>query len=197
MVSKSLLPEPQDDGLLHYEVGGWAETKHSLVGLYDRLFSTGMKNKWDCRVYIELYAGPGLLRIRGTNRFIWGSPIHALGIPDAFDKYIFCDSNAGALEALQKRVSGRFPGANASFIAGSCDEKIEEICKEIPGFSTRTEHAKHTWTQATRKSPSFWVIQNGADNGSNRQQKISGVSSRKSMLSKWRRSTIFRSNSRG
>jgi three-Cys-motif partner protein len=137
MVSKSLLPEPQDDGLLHYEVGGWAETKHSLVGLYDRLFSTGMKNKWDCRVYIELYAGPGLLRIRGTNRFIWGSPIHALGIPDAFDKYIFCDSNAGALEALQKRVSGRFPGANASFIAGSCDEKIEEICKEIPGFSTK------------------------------------------------------------
>jgi len=137
MLSKPLLPDPQDDGLFHYEVGAWAESKHSLVGLYNKLFSTGMKNKWDCRVYIELYAGPGLLKIRGTNRFTWGSPIHALGIPDSFDKYIFCDSNTEALEALQKRVSALFPGTNASFIAGSCDEKIEQICNEIPGFSTK------------------------------------------------------------
>jgi len=137
MLSKPLLPDPQEDGLFHYEVGAWAESKHSLVGLYNKLFSTGMKNKWDCRVYIELYAGPGLLKIRGTNRFTWGSPIHALGIPDSFDKYIFCDSNTEALEALQKRVSALFPGTNASFIAGSCDEKIEQICNEIPGFSTK------------------------------------------------------------
>lgn len=136
-MSKLLLPAPQDDGLLYYDVGSWAETKHSLVGLYDRLFSTGMKNKWDCRVYIELYAGPGLLRVRGTNRFIWGSPIHALGIPDAFDKYIFCDSNAEALEALQKRVAIHFPSAKAKYVVGSCDEKVEEICQEIPGFSTK------------------------------------------------------------
>jgi three-Cys-motif partner protein len=137
MVSKSLLPEPQDDGLLYYEVGAWAQTKHSLVGLYDTLFSTGMKNKWDCRVYIELYAGPGLLRIRGTNRFIWGSPFHALGVPDSFDKYIFCDSNAEALSALEKRIATHFPGANSSFICGSCDENVEEICKKIPAFSTK------------------------------------------------------------
>ena len=136
-MSNSLLPEPQDDGLLHYEVGTWAETKHSLVGLYDRLFSTGMKNKWDCRVYIELYAGPGLLRVRGTNRFIWGSPFHALGVSDPFDKYIFCDSNAEALAALEKRVTKHFPNANASFVCGSCDEKVEEVCVKIPAFSKK------------------------------------------------------------
>lgn len=136
-MSKSLLPAPQDDGLVHYEVGAWAETKHSLVGLYDKLFSTGMKNKWDCRVYIELYAGPGLLRIRGTNRFIWGSPFHALGVPDAFDRYIFCDSNPEALSALEKRITTHFPGTNVSFVCGSCDEKVEEICDKIPAFSTK------------------------------------------------------------
>lgn len=131
------LDAPRDDGLLHYEVGAWAETKHALVSLYDRLFSTGMKNKWDCRVYIDLYAGPGLLKVRGTNKFIFGSPLHALGVPDPFDKYIFCDRNPGAMEALKKRVKSHFPNADVSFIVGSCDERAEDICCEIPSYSTK------------------------------------------------------------
>ena len=48
-----------DDGLITLEVGGWAETKYRLLALYNELFSTGMKNKWDQRVYIDLYAGAG------------------------------------------------------------------------------------------------------------------------------------------
>lgn len=132
---KLSLPSPQDDGLFHYEVGSWAETKHSLVALYDSLFSTGMKNKWDCRVYIDLYSGPGLLKIRGTDRYIWGSPMHALNVTDPFDKYVFCDSNAQALEALKRRVEKHFPDAQATYIAGSCDERVEEICRAIPSFS--------------------------------------------------------------
>ncbi len=136
-MSQPFLGAPSDDGLLHYDVGAWAEEKHSLVGLYDRLFSTGMKNKWDCRVYIELYAGPGLLKIRRTNKFILGSPLHALGVQDPFDKYIFCDSNAGALDALKKRVETHFPNANTAYIVGSCDEKVDLICREIPKFSSR------------------------------------------------------------
>ena len=48
------------DGLFCSEVGEWAEEKHSVVSLYAKLFSTGMKDRWDERVYIELYAGPGL-----------------------------------------------------------------------------------------------------------------------------------------
>jgi hypothetical protein len=39
-----------DDGLPCPEVGAWAEDKYTLVGLYDRLFSTGKKNKWPTRV---------------------------------------------------------------------------------------------------------------------------------------------------
>jgi len=49
-----------DDGLLCPEVGSWAAEKHGLVSMYAKLFSTGMKNKWKSRVYIELYAGAGL-----------------------------------------------------------------------------------------------------------------------------------------
>ena len=162
-MNKPPLPAPEDDGLFHYEVGGWAETKHSLVGLYDRLFSTGMKNKWDCRVYIDLYAGPGLLKIRGTNRLIWGSPMHALNVPDPFDKYIFCDNNAEALEALQKRVAAHFPNASASFVVGSCDDKVEEICREIPRFSSKFRVLSFCFVDPNDISIKFSTIKRLAD----------------------------------
>ena len=71
--------------------GSWAETKYRLLALYDELFSTGMKNKWDQRVYIDLYAGAGYSRIQGTSKFLKASPIIALTVTHPFDKYIFCE----------------------------------------------------------------------------------------------------------
>lgn len=122
----------KDDGLFFGEVGSWVEDKHRLVALYDSLFSTGMKNKWDLRVYIDLYAGPGLLKIRDTNKFIWGSPILALGVEHPFDKYIFCESEAVALDGLKKRVAVHFPDADVEFVPGSCDEQVYRISRLIP-----------------------------------------------------------------
>jgi three-Cys-motif partner protein len=96
---KELL-DAQDDGLYHGdEVGPWVEDKHRLVSLYETLFSTGMKHKWGARVYIDLYSGPGMVRVRGTEKFLWGSPLLALQVRDPFDKYIFCENNDVALEA--------------------------------------------------------------------------------------------------
>jgi hypothetical protein len=66
------------DTLFCPEVGKQAEEKHGLVSFYAKLFSTGMKDKWDERVYIELYAGAGYSKIRDTSRTIAGSPIQAL-----------------------------------------------------------------------------------------------------------------------
>ena len=129
----------KDDELFFSEVGSWVEDKHGLVALYDSLFSTGMKKKWDSRVYIDLYAGPGLLKIRDTNKFIWGSPILALGVKDPFDKYIFCDNDAEALDALKKRVAAHFPSANVEFVPGSCDKQVDRISQLIPK-ATRSHH---------------------------------------------------------
>lgn len=129
--------EPKPDGLPIPEVGSWAETKYRLVALYDRLFSTGMKAKWDTRVYIDLYAGAGYARIRGTDRIIYGSPLLALDVSDPFDKYIFCEANAAFLQALEHRVARLFPRANAELIAGDCNDKIDEIYAAIPKSSRR------------------------------------------------------------
>src|ERR1700733_12111279 len=123
-----ILPAAHNDGLYCHVVGPWSEDKHRLVVLYDRLFSTAMKDKWQTRVYIDLYSGPGLVRVRDTHKFLWGSPILALSVPDPFDKYIFCESNEAALSALRSRVEKLFPQADISYVQGDCNTKVDEIC---------------------------------------------------------------------
>jgi three-Cys-motif partner protein len=125
----------EDDGLVCGEVGRWAETKYRLISLYDQLFATGMKNKWEQRVYIDLYAGAGHSRIRGTDIRIKGSPILALDLPCPFDKYIFCDESESLLAALQKRTERIAPESNVAFVHGSCDREIDKICAAIPRAS--------------------------------------------------------------
>ena len=127
--------EPQlgyDDGLPCPQVGSWSETKYRLVRLYDSLFATGMKFKWDRRVYIDLYAGAGYNRIRNTDKILIGSPLLALTVPDPFDKYIFCEKDEELLAALQVRAKRRAPSADVTYILGDCNEQVDRICGEIP-----------------------------------------------------------------
>lgn len=125
-----------DDGLMTPEVGGWAETKYRLLALYDELFSSGMKNKWDQRVYLDLYAGAGYSRIEGTSKFLKASPIIALTVPHPFDKYIFCEGREDLLGALKARAKRIAPQANVAYIRGDCDVEIEKICRQIPKWSS-------------------------------------------------------------
>jgi three-Cys-motif partner protein len=131
------LPAPRSgDGLPVSEIGSWAEDKYKLLFLYDSLFSTGMKNRWDCRVYIDLFSGPGLASVERSGRLMWGSPILALSVKDRFDKYIFCDTNRSYLDALKQRVSRVVPNADISYVNGDCNKNVGEICAKIPKAST-------------------------------------------------------------
>ncbi|HEV2214026.1 MAG TPA: three-Cys-motif partner protein TcmP [Terracidiphilus sp.] len=125
----------EDDGLTCPEVGGWAEEKYRLISLYDELFSTAMKNKWGKRVYIDLYSGAGHSRIRNTRIHLIGSPILALSVPYPFDKYIFCEGDPDKLTALRKRGEKISTSADVVYIEGSCDNRVESICNEIPNAS--------------------------------------------------------------
>jgi three-Cys-motif partner protein len=125
----------EDDDLPTADVRSWAEEKYRHVYLYTKLFSTAMKNKWECRVYIDLYAGPGLAQISGTGRVLKGSPLLALTVPEQFDKYIFCESDPRIMKTLQQRVGRAYPHANVHFVSGDCNDKIDEICSAIPPFS--------------------------------------------------------------
>lgn len=122
----------EDDGLICPEIGPWSEDKYRLIALYDGLFSTGMKDKWDQRVYIDLYAGAGFGRVKGRDTILMGSPLIALRVEFPFDKYIFCDEDSEKLDALKKRVARIAPNADVVFIEGSCDDCVDGILKAIP-----------------------------------------------------------------
>jgi three-Cys-motif partner protein len=126
----------RDDGLVAPDVGVWAEDKHRLVSLYSTLFSSSMKAKWSRRIYVELYAGAGFSRIRGTSKFILGSPILALKVTDPFDKYVFCEERPNKLDALKVRARQIAPKADIAYVQGDCNKKTSEIFAEIPRGST-------------------------------------------------------------
>jgi three-Cys-motif partner protein len=125
-----------DDGLMTAEVGRWSLEKYRLLALYDTLFAKGMRYRWDVRVYLDLFCGPGRARLRGTPYVIETSPLIALRVPDPFDIYIFCDENPQAIDALRRRVTREFPAVDATYLVGNCNDRIPEIVAAIPKAST-------------------------------------------------------------
>ena len=126
------LPTLIDDGLISEEIGGWGEEKYRLLSLYSQMFAASMKDKWQCRVYIDLFAGSGRSRIKGTNKIVAGSPIVALNVEPRFDKYIFCEKSPDKLSALKARVSRDYSAADVSFQPGDANESVEDILAKIP-----------------------------------------------------------------
>ncbi|MBW2237662.1 MAG: three-Cys-motif partner protein TcmP [Deltaproteobacteria bacterium] len=126
-----------DDGLLTPEVGRWSEKKYSLIHNYAEMFATGMKHKWDCRVYIDLFAGAGKAKIRDSNRIVYASPLLALNVRDRFDRYIFCEFDPDIMDALSQRVRKDHGDVDVKFVQGDVNLKVDEVIKSIPKHSGR------------------------------------------------------------
>lgn len=117
------------------DAGPWTEEKYRSLFDYIEIFSTGMKEKWQKRVYIDLYSGPGCARIRTTKRILKGSPLLALSVTTPFDKYIFCELVEESLNALKGRIETRYPNVDASYVRGDCNVNVAEILTKIPMHS--------------------------------------------------------------
>ncbi len=117
------------------EAGEWSQRKHEKFKYYTSMFSSSMKNKWDCRVYIDLFAGPGKWRIKGTDKVELGSPLVAMSVDQPFDKYIFCEANSRSLEALKARTKRYFPDLDTIFVEGDANKRTGEILRAVPKFS--------------------------------------------------------------
>jgi three-Cys-motif partner protein len=126
------LPRGEDDGLPIAEVGGWVREKYLRVWMYDQLFATGMKKRWDERVYVDLFSGSGYSRVRGSKEILMGSPLLAVQIPDRFDRYVFCDENPDLLDALRARVERIAPGIRADYVPGDVDRTVGAIKDRVP-----------------------------------------------------------------
>ena len=124
----------EDDGLITPDIGSWGEEKYRHVALYSALFAKSMRNKWDCLVYIDLFSGAGRSRIRGTSRIVNSSPLVVLGLPNKFDRYIFCENERRKCDALKKRILREVSGLDTHVIDGDANEKVDEILERMPSY---------------------------------------------------------------
>ena len=121
-----------DDSLAIPEVGEWSEKKYNLFGAYCDIFTTSMQRKWHNLVYIDLFAGSGLAKIRTSKKIVKGSPFIAMSLPVPFTKYILCEKDPELCAALKARIKRDYSHKNVIVIEGDCNEKILDIISYIP-----------------------------------------------------------------
>lgn len=118
------------DGLPARVVGPWVSRKVQFVDNQTTIFATGMKNRWDRRAYVELFAGPGMSYDRVGREFLAGSAIRAL--ERNFTHYAFVDIDRRAVNALRERISIRGKSAEAPVFQMDCNAAVVSIHRVIP-----------------------------------------------------------------
>ena len=132
MASIEPLKPLDDDGLPTPQIGAWGEEKYRHVQLYASLFVKSMRAKWDALVYLDLFAGSGRSQIRGTERIVSASPLLILGLPEVFDKYIFCEEDNNYAEALEMRCRRDFPERKLKIITGNANTAVNNVIAQMP-----------------------------------------------------------------
>lgn len=116
------------DGLVIRDSGSYAKEKLHYLEDYLGVFSRGMKNRWQGKLYyVDLFAGPGSCRIRETNEECDGSPLIALKFD--FAKYFFFEVDTECRVALEARIDARFAEKRSriSITPGDCNQQIGTV----------------------------------------------------------------------
>ncbi len=132
MSNKDQLESLEDDGLATAEIGVWGEEKYRLVAYYASLFVTSMRSRWDALIYLDLFSGPGYSKIRGTDRLVSASPMVVLGLPDHFDRYVFCEKNIESAQSLKTRCDRLFPEREVTVILGDVNSSVSDLLLAMP-----------------------------------------------------------------
>ena len=125
----------KDEGLIAPEVKDHSLQKYDLIKYYSELFTTSMKNKWNCRVFIDLFAGAGRSRVTRTGDIVPSSSFLALDMSNPYDKYIFCEIDNEKAQALKIRIAQDYADLKTSVIQGDTNENVDKILREIPQYS--------------------------------------------------------------
>lgn len=132
---KCHMQQPHDlstDGFTTPNVGWWAKRKYHFLERYLRIFSTGMKNSWEHRQYIDLFSGAGVAKIQGTGELVFTSSLIAARMQDPFTYLHLCEQDQSNCDALKRRIEKHAPTAKYKIYQGNANESIDEILNGIP-----------------------------------------------------------------
>lgn len=122
-------PQPEDDGLITPVVGPQSAEKHYFLERYINVFTKSMKGKWSLH-FIDLFAGAGMERLRGSGKLQWGSPMLAAHAPKPFDGLHLCELDRGKYDALKARMDRHRP--DAQIVNGDANQVAAQIARKIP-----------------------------------------------------------------
>ena len=126
--------EIADDGLPIMEVGDWAvNEKHRILGRYIDI-SHRARAKYTTRTYVDLFSGPGRIRIKGGSHLEHGSPIAALRMSESksggFTDFYIADLDEKSLAACETRL--RSYGVTPVAKQGYAHETIDYFIQRLP-----------------------------------------------------------------
>lgn len=132
---------PGPDDLPVQCVGAWAEDKHDYVQRFigasrgarmKYLKATGSRPAGGA-AYIELFAGPGMARVKATGDIIDGSPLIAAKHSEApFSHLLFADKEKENIDAIEARLAAL--SRPAQLFRGDSNTLIGEIVRQIPQY---------------------------------------------------------------
>lgn len=117
------------------DCGEWTERKLWFWNRYIEITTNAMVGKPQWRgglVYLDLYAGPGICKIKGTGRRLPGSPLIAANAPKPFERLILAELDPKNVDACRHRVCRFCESTRVRMIEGDCNANLEKILAEIP-----------------------------------------------------------------
>ncbi|MBU2638555.1 MAG: three-Cys-motif partner protein TcmP [Nanoarchaeota archaeon] len=81
------------------------------------------------KIYVDLFAGSGINKVKETNDFLIGSPLIAAQLADSFDKMFFCESDKDYNNALVQRL-GLVGKKNIIIYDKDCNLVLDSIINE-------------------------------------------------------------------
>jgi three-Cys-motif partner protein len=128
-----VVPDPSD-GLPAMVVGRWVtEEKHQILRRYIHM-SHGARNKFSQRTYIDLFSGPGRVKVNHTGHFADGGPMAAWRMSQqnkgAFTNFLIADASPEFVSACKSRLTHVY--APGEYFVGFAHETIDKIVAQLP-----------------------------------------------------------------
>ncbi len=131
--------EPDEDGRLREIVGSWVRKKHSILEQYVGR-TRGVRKNWVAKgpagaTYIDLFSGPGRVRVEDTKDVLHGSPLVAWtssGFGPFTNVYV-----ADAHDVIVTDCAARLKAAGAPVepFTGEADKTVDDVLAKVDKWS--------------------------------------------------------------
>ena len=125
----------EDDGLPVREVGSWTEGKLFYWNRYVEITTTAMVDKpqWKAGlIYVDLFAGPGVCKLKESGKRIPGSTLIAAHASKPFRKIIACELDEDLASACNVRLDNAYAASRKTVLVGDCNRLIDQVVALIP-----------------------------------------------------------------